>query len=378
MSTLTCFPTRLAAAVAIAAVLCGCAPPRSVYLGASDKNLYALQGSDGKLRWKQAVGGEIHTTPYHWAGNVIVAAADGVVYAFDTDSGKPLWHTALMAPQQVAELAPQSVLSTPVMPVNGVLYIGTGLGDVFEVGAASGVATLRAQLGVAGRQWLTASQSGAQVFATSVAGRAYAVDRVNGGIVWQQSVSIPSGPPAEAPNGGLAVPAQAGLVLLDTAHGGTPVTTYTAAGLVEGVAVDMTSGLTYIVSGSGAVQQLALQSGSAPGYNPVWSVQPVNARGYAPFYGGTAFPNTSMLVAYVNGAAVSVTPNSGGVNWNQQIDVDLAAAPTLAAIGPQDANVALMVSSAGHVFGVDPGNGSILWKQTSVVGGTVDASVAAP
>lgn len=301
-----------------------------------------------------------------------------MVYGFDADSGKPLWHTALMTPEQAASIAPQSVLSTPAMPLNGRLFFGTGLGDVFEVAATDGTATLRAQLGAPGRQWLTASQDASKVFVTSASSAAYALDSRNGGILWKQAVSSPSGPAAEAPSGGLAVPAEAGLVLLDAAHGGTVVTTYTAAGLVEGVAVDMTSGLTYIVSSAGAVQQLALQGGSSPGYNPVWTATPTKAAGYAPFYGGTAFPNTSLIVTYVNGTAASITPNSGGVNWNFHIDVDLAAPATMGGIGPQGSNVAVVVSTAGHVFALNPANGATLWKQTSVVGGTVDASATEP
>ena len=353
----------------VLALLTGCAAPNSVYLGAADKNLYALLGRDGTLRWKNALGGEVHTTPYYWAGNVIVAASDGVVYAFDADSAKPLWQTPLMTPQQAAALAPQSVLSTPVMPVNARIYVGTGLGDVFEILASSGAKTLRASLGVAGRQWLTASQDGTQVFVASNAGSGtvYSV-KVTGGIRWQQQVSLPTGPTAEGPNGGLVVPTQAGLVLLDFAHGGQIVTTYTAAGLIEGVASDMTFGLDYVVTSTGEVQELVLQPGSPPGYNHAWVAQPSNAAGYAPVLSGFLY------VTCVNGNAAAITPNSGGVGWSLGIDTDLAASPAYGRIDARNTPAIVVASSSGHVYALNPNTGVTIWKQTSVIGGRVDAA----
>ncbi len=363
-------------ALALASLLSACAAPRSVYVGASDKNLYALSGVDGSLRWKQTLGGAVHTTPVHWAGNIIVAAADGVVYAFDADGGKPLWQRTLVSPVQAAAMAPQSVLSSPVMPINGRLYIGTGLGDVFEVGADAGATVLRAQLGVPGRQWLAPASDGSTVFVSSAAGIVAAVGTASGGVLWQQGLPTPVGPSAPAPNGGLAVPTIAGLSLLDAAHGGALVTTYTAAGLIEGVAVDPTSGLSYVVNSTGKVQQLAM--GAPPGYSPIWTATPTNAAGYAPFYSTAFTPSIPMYVSFVDGTVASVTPNSGGVNWNQHVDVDLAAAPQYAVIGAANTAAVLVVSSAGHVYALDPANGSTVWKQTSIIGGSVDANVAAP
>lgn len=362
--------------LALVALLSSCAAQRSVYVGASDNKLYALSGLDGSLRWQQTLGGAVHTTPFHWAGNIIVAAADGVVYAFDADSGKPLWQRTLVSAGQAAGMAAQSVLSTPVMPINGRLYIGTGLGDVFEVGADAGATVLKAQLGVAGRQWLASSLDGATVFVSSAGGSVAALGTASGALLWQQRLPAPVGPPAPAPNGGLAVPGIAGLSLLDAAHGGALVTTYTAVGLVEGVAVDPTSGLSYVLDSTGKVQQLALAV--PPGYSPVWTAMPTSAAGYAPFYSTAFTPSIPLFVSFVDGTVASLTPNSGGVNWRQHVDVDLAGAPHYASVGAADTYAVLVVSTTGHVYALDPANGSTLWKQVSVIGGSVDASVGAP
>jgi outer membrane protein assembly factor BamB len=370
---------RQGLAIAAFAALTGCAAPGSVYLGASDKNLYALLGSDGSLRWKQALGGEVHSSPFHWAGTIIVGASDGVVYGLDADKGKALWHTALMTPEQAAALAPRSVISTAVMPINGRLMFGTGLGDVVEVAASNGAASLRAQLGAAGRQWLTASQDGSTVFAVSASGTAYAVDSRNGGVAWRQAVASPTGPAAETRDGSLAVPTQAGLVLLDAVHGGKILTSYTAAGRVEGVATDLATKLTWIVSSTGAVQVLELEYHPEANYHAVWTVTPNRATGYAPSYRGRGWdPAMPVIVAYADGTAASVGSITGEVNWTRRIDTDLAAPAIMGPLGPQGSSVVVLVSAAGHVFALNAADGSALWQQAGVVGGKVDARPTVP
>lgn len=356
----------------LALVACaGCAAPRSVYLGDSNKTLYALLGKDGTLRWKQPVGGEIHTRPLFWkGGNVYVAASDGVVYAFDADKATLLWQTQLMTAQQASGLSPQSVLSSPIMPVNGILFVGTGLGDVFELNGTTGAKTLRASLGAPGRQWLAASNDGSLVWATSTAGggTVYEVSRANGGILWKQTGVTPTGPAAQGVNNGLWVPAQSGVYILAYQNNGQQVTSYTKSGLVEGVVAD-TLGAAYISTSTGNVQQI--WGGGALG----WTANITNAACYAPLLFGST-PNITVVVTTVNGYAATIIPNSGGIfTWNVGIDTDLAASPTYSTIDASSTPAVLVVTTRGTVYALNPQTAATIWKQANVVSGRVDAAV---
>ena len=53
-----------------------------VYVGSTDKHLYAFDIRTGRQIWRAATGGEITSSPTIADGTVIVGSDDGVVRAF--------------------------------------------------------------------------------------------------------------------------------------------------------------------------------------------------------------------------------------------------------------------------------------------------------
>jgi outer membrane protein assembly factor BamB len=126
----------------------------TVYVGSSDHHLYALDASSGSLRWKFATGGRVSSSPAVAAGRVYFASYDSKLYALDAASGALAWQFTtegerrfsgkhLHGAEPAAEMMPDPFdvfLSSPVV-LAGVVYFGSGDGNVYALDATSG--TLR-------------------------------------------------------------------------------------------------------------------------------------------------------------------------------------------------------------------------------------------
>ncbi len=63
----------------------------TVYIGADDGKLSALEAATGRVRWSAATGGAIEATPRVDGDAVFVGSSDGTFHAFRTNDGTPLW-----------------------------------------------------------------------------------------------------------------------------------------------------------------------------------------------------------------------------------------------------------------------------------------------
>ena len=63
----------------------------TVYVGAYDHNLYALEAEDGEFLWKYPTDGGIASSPCVYEGSVFVGSADCVLYAIDAHNGRIRW-----------------------------------------------------------------------------------------------------------------------------------------------------------------------------------------------------------------------------------------------------------------------------------------------
>jgi eukaryotic-like serine/threonine-protein kinase len=122
-----------------------------VYIGSNDGNLYAIDEPSGKLHWKFETGSAIPSSPAVAAGIIYFASYDGNFYAVDAVTGKLRWKFAIsgerryagthlhgMLPAGEAMPDPYDVyLSSPVV-WNGMVYFGSGDGNVYALNATSG------------------------------------------------------------------------------------------------------------------------------------------------------------------------------------------------------------------------------------------------
>jgi len=122
-----------------------------LYFGSTDHNFYALAAASGAERWRFATKGRITSSPAVVAGRVYFGSYDGNFYALDAASGALLWRFAtggerrfsgrhLHGAQPASEVMPDPFdffLSSPAV-VSGVVYFGSGDGNVYALDADSG------------------------------------------------------------------------------------------------------------------------------------------------------------------------------------------------------------------------------------------------
>jgi outer membrane protein assembly factor BamB len=63
----------------------------TVYVGAYDNNLYALDAKTGEFRWKYPTEGGIAATPSVWKDRVLIGSEDRLLYAISSRTGRILW-----------------------------------------------------------------------------------------------------------------------------------------------------------------------------------------------------------------------------------------------------------------------------------------------
>lgn len=168
----------------------------AVYAGASDNNLYSVNRADGSLRWKFATKGPVNSSPAFANGLVYVNSNDGRFYAIDAATGTERWNfktegehrftaPGIHARQPSTEMMPDAFdmfLSSPAI-ANGVIYFGSGDGNVYALDAASGVLKWKFKTGNVVHA--SPAVSNGVVFVGSWDRNMYALDASSGKPLWK-------------------------------------------------------------------------------------------------------------------------------------------------------------------------------------------------
>ena len=123
----------------------------AIYFGGDDGNVYAVDATTGRQLWKRKTGGPVPATPAIAGQLVYVGSYDGKFYALDARTGVPRWKFATegerrfeakglhgMQPKAQTIADPFDVfLSSPVV-AGGLVYFGSGDGNVYALDAATG------------------------------------------------------------------------------------------------------------------------------------------------------------------------------------------------------------------------------------------------
>ncbi len=122
-----------------------------IYVGSNDGNLYAIDQQTGAKRWAFTTGARVASSPAVDRGLVYFGSYDGNFYAVDTATGKLRWKfrnagerryaaTHLHGSLPIGETMPDPFdvyLSSPAVS-NGVVYVGSGDGNVYSLDAIAG------------------------------------------------------------------------------------------------------------------------------------------------------------------------------------------------------------------------------------------------
>ena len=122
-----------------------------VFVGSTDKSLYAVDLATGAEKWKFTTGSAVVSSPAVSGNSIYFESYDGCFYALDTATGKLDWKFEtggerrfaarhLHGLQPEAETMPDPwdfFLSSPAV-WKGAVYFGSGDGNVYALDAASG------------------------------------------------------------------------------------------------------------------------------------------------------------------------------------------------------------------------------------------------
>lgn len=154
----------------------------NILFGSEDHRFYSIFARTGRMAWSCPTDGPIRSSPFVAEGHAFFGADDGYLYAINLMSGRVFWRFD----------AGSAVRSSPVV-ANDMVYFGTDQGDFFSLALTGQV------------KWRTKAKRAVMcqplvvkgtVFFTSLDSMLYAMDAKSGWVVWRYrmgkgSVSTP-------------------------------------------------------------------------------------------------------------------------------------------------------------------------------------------
>lgn len=170
----------------------GAGADRRILLGTRDGHVLALDSRNGKPLWITALSSEVLSVPQVAEGRVIVQTADSTVTCLDLYNGKRLWEQDSLHPVLALRGAP-----TPRI-AGGIVYTGFANGRArawqldsgqplwdSTVALATGTSELERMVDIHAQPQLDSER----VYMVSYQGKAAAMDRATGQLLWSRDAS---------------------------------------------------------------------------------------------------------------------------------------------------------------------------------------------
>ena len=147
----------------------------AIYIGSYDGQLYALDESDGSVRWRFKTQKGIVSRPAPFAEMVIFGSEDKSVYAVSRSSGRAIWSFRTDAP----------VRSSPLVE-DRACYVGSDDGYLYRIERGRGQVTWRYK--TFGPVRSSPVSGGQHVLFGSDDGYLYTVNKETGSLVWRHQI----------------------------------------------------------------------------------------------------------------------------------------------------------------------------------------------
>jgi outer membrane protein assembly factor BamB len=151
----------------------------ALYVGNSDGKVYAIQASDGKKLWQQQAGRRVWSTPVEANGLIVVTSMDSDVYAFNSQ-GQPAWKSTV---------ASAAIASSPDRSGNKLTF--GGFDKRFRAIDGNNGDSLWSTDPAGNWFWTQGLLSGDNLYAGNLDGHVYSYDTRNGSLKWQVDLGAP-------------------------------------------------------------------------------------------------------------------------------------------------------------------------------------------
>ena len=172
----------------------------TVYFGAGDGRVYAVDATTGKEKWHGQTGGRVRSSPAVDGTRVYVGSADGRVYAFDRATGKEAWKFDTEGVKLFSGnfgYDRRTVQSSPSV-ANGIVYVGARDGWIYALDANTGAEKWRFDHKIS---WINTSPAfldGVVYAGSSDAQFVQAIDAASGKELWRTTTGTTWSSPAVA------------------------------------------------------------------------------------------------------------------------------------------------------------------------------------
>jgi len=158
----------------------------TVYVGAGDGALHAVDDGAGTRRWRYATGGKVRVNAVESGPHVVFGSLDGSVYALDAKSGALAWKRELRGP----------ITTSPAL-LAGELVVGTRASAVYALRPESGETIWRSLFWGSWVESEAVLDAGTLYIGSSDLRRVSALDPRDGHVAWRTDVfGSPWGRPA--------------------------------------------------------------------------------------------------------------------------------------------------------------------------------------
>ncbi len=146
-----------------------------VYVGTADNRVVALDENSGEEIWSQAIGHGVWGQPAYVDGLLVVGSLDKSVHAFDATTGDTRWTTTVDG----------AIASSPLVVDNRIYVTGFDAqlhafdldgNELWQVDATDWI-------------WNAPAHDDGRLFFGDVKGNVYAVDALNGSVLWEIAVT---------------------------------------------------------------------------------------------------------------------------------------------------------------------------------------------
>lgn len=158
-----------------------------VYFGSGDGNVYALDAQSGKLVWKFATNGVVHSSPALADGMIYVGSFDTFLYALDAATGELKWK--FKTGEDPVNHNQEGIPSSPCV-ADGVVYFGCRDFHLYAVDAKTGQEKWKHKI-----TWVIATptvRDGLVYASTSIPAFFFAVDAKTGQEAFRVDVKMPA------------------------------------------------------------------------------------------------------------------------------------------------------------------------------------------
>ena len=344
----------------------------NLYVGSTDKNLYAFEVESGKFLWKYPTGGEIYAQPLATNDTVYVAATDGALYAISSD-GKLYWKTQLVPADKAPQYKGLRTFTTPLLVVGTIFVPSAYQGTIYAVDMFSGKLTNSYSLGADTQAYhlLTLGNDKKTIF-DNAEGIGISAFEYLGQPKWSKQRYV-YGPLYQFRDGKLAGFAGSQEIFFDLTTGDISGYGTDFHHNVISIAEERINNATYYTDSSGRVTK---ESGTGS-----WAVFPY---GFDPLKTGSfvvslnSNADLGLFLASQNGHVARLDEKDGHIIWDHQYPEEFRQLPLVARINQNTSSEfrVIVISKTGHLYSFD-GNGNLLKNDnTSISGEVYQAPVA--